>query len=94
MVSMVACHARDRGSNPGGPQSFFSLGPTAKNSRNNPDHHHHHFQELLITGLRGEYSRRFGRNDSDQRSETEYMGFESRTGSNQFVDAHYLIVFK
>ena len=25
MVSMVACHARDRGSNPGGPQSFFSL---------------------------------------------------------------------
>ena len=22
---MVACHARDGGSNPGGPQSFFSL---------------------------------------------------------------------
>ena len=33
MVSMVACHARDRGSNPGGPQSFFSLMATRKFGR-------------------------------------------------------------
>ena len=30
---MVACHARDRGSNPGGPQSFFSLMATREFGR-------------------------------------------------------------
>ena len=33
MISMVACHARDRGSNPGGLQSFFSIMATRKFGR-------------------------------------------------------------